>query len=185
MKLAGASLPPLESMTEALFQHYYKMVLTPTEATELGWYLKTRGQGSIVALNQGESRSRGVGTPASSEILHTQIMHNGIQWDTNDGTFLTPTDVLLTQGFPCRLAMSSGTECCSFVYDRQRSRTSTTGHAGNSMNVHVAGIMVMFACMFVNRTDDVPLHDLVAIGLLPGPNAWAGYLSTPSQPCQK
>jgi hypothetical protein len=185
MKLAGETLPPLESMTDAMFQHYYRMVLTPTEATELGCYLKNRGVGSIVALNQGESRDRGVGTAATSEILHTQIMNNGIQWHTSDGSFLTPTDVLLTQGFPCRLAMSEGTPCCSFVYDRQRSRSATTGQAGNSMNVHVAGIMVMFACMFVTRTDEVPLQDLVALGLIPGPNAWAPYLSTASQPCQK
>jgi hypothetical protein len=111
-------------------------------------------------------------------------MHNGIQWDTLENSFLTPNDVLLTQGFPTRSSMSMDAPCCSFALDRSHSLNATTGQAGNSMNIHIAGVMLMYGIMFCTRSDDIPLEDMVSIGVIASPNAWSAYLaSSEVQPC--
>lgn len=70
---------------------------------------------------------------------------------------MTPTEMLVAQGFPVRrfLGNPASSESLppvtSFAKEvsQPRSRAAVAGMAGNSMNVHVAGIFLIYCTLFV------------------------------------
>ena len=161
MTLAGEVLPPLHEMTPALWAHYHQRSLTSKEATELGFYIQRRGTGIVCSLDQGESRDRGVASTVTK--LHTQIRNNGVQWDVDSSYILTPTDILASQGFPTKPDFSGGVACSSFCTPRTRGRTATSGQGGNSMNTDVCGKVLIASLMFVRRTEELPLEEILGL----------------------
>ena len=85
--------------------------------------------------------------------MPTLIGSCSIWYSSRHERWLTPHELLVTQGFPVHLRWSHGRACCSFaqrlhdmVPTRGRpSRASVCKMAGNSMHTNVAGIILLYA----------------------------------------
>ena len=85
--------------------------------------------------------------------MPTLIGSCSIWYSSRHERWLTPHELLVTQGFPVHARWSHGRACCSFakrlhdmVPTHQRpSRASVCKMAGNSMHTNVAGIVLLYA----------------------------------------
>ena len=125
--------------------------------------------GSVCSLGQspferdnGESFAHFV----KGDIMHTVIKHVGLQWVIpGDGAreverWLTPHEVLLCQCFPVYSNLQ-GFACTSFSVPRAgRTRAGMFSQAGNSMPLSMAGLLYLFSCVGVVRSETVFIREL-------------------------
>ncbi len=100
------------------------------------------------------------------DTMHTIIKHVGLQWVIHEAAtnkverWLTPHEVLVCQCFPVYSNLP-GFECTSFsVHRAGRTRAAIFAQAGNSMPLSMAGLLYLFACIGVARTDTPFIRDL-------------------------
>ena len=139
-------------------QHFFD-VLTATEKE----YLRTYQQiapGAAFSLGQNPNVRP---TTSKTNLLQTLIKNTGLLWSDPHGKWLSGYGCLAAQGFPIHPRHSIDGDVCTGFRDRSKvtleDRTATVGQAGNSMNVTMIGLGVLFTVLMVKRNED-PLGDL-------------------------
>ena len=130
--------------------------------TEPGW------QERVHMLQQNPHVGRGISSGA--DILNTVIKNSGVMFSSPHQRSLHWSELLISQGFPVLPGLAypsnpqAGASCCSFAIARQKSqprrRSAVAGQAGNSMNLNVVGVMLLYALMWVRRADQALEEEL-------------------------
>jgi site-specific DNA-cytosine methylase len=134
--------------------------LTKSEASYLEGYIDLPG-GLHKIHNLGQNPKS---MPLSSQTLCSVggggammalIKSQDMLWDTPDGRWVHPFEMLAMQGFPVFSCMPGfASQCCSFDpagIVQTRSRNSITSEAGNSMHVSVVAAMWVYVTLFFER----------------------------------
>lgn len=126
--------------------------LSPVVREWLHEYIR-RWPGCVYNLNQNPF---GFAVRSTTTTLNTVIKNAGQMWSHIHKRWLTPSELLVAQGFPVRSSFTHGRPCCSFAVERPphmppRKRSAIIGQAGNSMNCNIAGIMLLFCFLEVPR----------------------------------
>ena len=131
-----------------------------TEAEKLNQkdYIKAHPHGFTHQLNQFERNKRGVSS--SSHLLQTITANASLHYNIDWARRLTPSKLLLAQGFPVLKRLSGGKRCCSFaptdVQDKdptmmpKRRRTTIMSQAGNSMQLVCAGTIFFYVMLCID-----------------------------------
>ena len=161
------NVPLPSTSTWAQDVNVFRDALTATEQERLAQYTSKFGATRCMMLAQ-NPLTRPILSP-SAEVLNTIVKHVRLLWvpSLRQPRWWTATELLLTQGFPCTTrVLSKGNEadvqCTSFGQPRRRSVLQMRAQAGNTMNVNVVGVFLIFLLSFTNRSDVSPLHAAMA-----------------------
>lgn len=142
------------------------MHLNPFEQRVLLEY-ETKYNDKVYQLNQDETKERGI--VSSERYLQTIIKNAHLLWVDTAQRWLTAEEMLLAQGFPLSSGIKvvlpdggivtdltpTGRACCSFnVVDTDRVRKEMASQAGNSMNVSVVGVPLVYCIAMCERVEN-------------------------------
>jgi len=162
-----------------LFEHHnrtvespFSLVMNETERNFKSSY-KVRYPGGAWQLNQNGGNEFAIKTEASQEYLHTLISNCHLIYteEVEPHRWLCGTECLTTQGFPVHpeFPEREGSILCSFNKllpdPAKRHPRSVCGMAGNSMNVHVVGIVMSYGDMCIVNRRQYALNHLGPITL--------------------
>ena len=143
----------------ARFVSSFRSALTENELARLHHYEKTVGDQHVHMLNQNPMPPSSHGQSSSPTILHTIISNAGIQWISERGRWVTPSEFLIANGIPTtyhlgNVTSPAGGRCSSFcsggTHERSnRKRSNVAYQAGNTMNVSVTGIFWLYCLCWV------------------------------------
>ena len=131
--------------------------LTQVEVDRLAEYERTAAERGC-CHNLGNDPFAGRGISSTPTELHAMLAHPHLNYLTRSNRWLAPSEVLVSLGFPLDpwlVNPHSGIphKCCSFAVPRQRNRLVVQHQAGNSMNVNVAMVVILYALVYVKLGD--------------------------------
>ena len=137
--------------------------LTAAEQERLRIYTTTYGLDRCCMLAQ-NAEKRPILSP-DDKTLNTIIKHVRLLYVPNlaQPRWWSATELLLTQGFPVSPVVltaknASDLTCSAFGRPRKgRTLSAMRCQAGNSMNVNVVGVFLIFSLAFTNRPDVSPM----------------------------
>ena len=105
-------------------------------------------------------------TTSKHNILQTLIKNMGLLWSDLHGKWLSCYGCLAAQGFPIHPRHTINGDVCTGFRDRSKvtpeDRTAIVGQAGNSMNITMIGLGLLFTVLMVKR-NEAPLGDLRSV----------------------
>ena len=156
----------------------FRACLNPSEISYLEEYMSQDPDGELIyQLNQ--NPMAGMGTTSTSKHLHCIIHNVGLLYSATFERWMMPSELLVAQGFPMHPEINEWAfndhgptalvhPVCSFNAKRHggvRKARHIGAQVGNSMNVNVAGIVLLW-CLISPKRLDTESPEIRAISML-------------------
>ena len=82
--------------------------------------------------------------------MHTLIKNVGLVWNSRAARWFAPLELIALQGYPVYESLQHAAfgATCSFNTPRDRSRNAMGGQSGNSFNLNMIGVVLLYVLLY-------------------------------------